>query len=378
MRRSWKTSKFFFASVSFLSILLLLSLPSIGFTGPKKLEVFDPPGKDPTKHVVPATEKDFWFIDQDRKPYTECWYYLAVAENGTIFFCHFTLLRINWLINEYTLDFGLTLPDGKSLFFANGFKKSQVKFATDRFEVKVGPNWVKGPIAEQKLHIEELGYIIDLAFKEQVQPFREGNGKIYLDKAKDNYLDITFEPAMRFEGTIETEGKKQPIKGWAYRDHVRQTFIATDFAKQLRAFRVNLGELFISALEYYPIPEFTPNRVPVLIVTYKNKLLHLSNSYDFTTTAEYKDPKTATKVPRSFKLTDQEGAFHLECSTNGKLLQRIDYLESVNALLKKALKWAGIRSYGYVFEEEAKCKIDSPEISGTYSGKGVLEVLDSE
>ena len=355
---------------------LVLLLSSSGRADPTQLQIFEGPAKTPTENVVKAKESDLAF--NDKKPYAECWFYLAVAEDGTVFYTHFNLMKISWMVKKNSIDFGLNPPGGENEFFASGYDDDVTHAATDKLDIAMGKNTLKGNLAGQKIHIEEKGTVIDLSFSAQVPAFREGDGKIWMNKKKDKYLALTVQPAMRFEGTISRDGKKRTLKGWAYSDHVRQTVIPTDFAKQVRSYRIDFGDVFISAMEYYPITDYLPSRVPLLVVTHKDKVIHVSLNYESKPTAEYTDPKTSTKVPQSFVLTDKNGSFHLECTAQGKQIQRIDYLASVSGMLRKSMQLLGYKSYGYIFDEKTECKLESPEVSGTYAGKGVLEVLMSE
>jgi hypothetical protein len=362
-------------AASLLFALLCVSPASADTT---ELQSFHPDGAHHLRNAPPVQEKDLWFQDLSRKPYSECWYYLAVAQDGTIFFCHFNLVRINFLVKQYALDFNLFLPDGTRHFFADSFEGKEVEWGTDRFFVKLGPNRIQGTLERQVMHIEELGYTLDLTFFRKVDPLRDGTGRIFLDPEKRDYLDITYQPDLKVEGTLKQKNLQVPLTGWGYGDHVRQTFIPTDFAKVLYAFRVKVGEIFLTALEYHPEPTYRPARVPCLIVTYRDRLLAVSHDYTLKTTGTYTDPKRSTDVPEDFQLKDRAENFELECTAEGDLLQRVDLLASVKSFQKSVLELFGIRSFSYVFEEKTRCTVRSPDVSGTFQGTGVLEVLVSE
>lgn len=363
------------------ALALVLAAPD--FTGaradPAELEVFHPPRpQHHTRNAPPVVDADLRFRDEDRKPYGECWYYLAVADDGTLFFCHFNLMRVNFLLKQYSLDFSLYLPDGTRHFFADGFEKGEMEAATDRFQVRLGPNRVGGTLEKQQVHIEELGYTLDLTFTPRIPALRDGSGRIFLDPKKKDYLDITYQPDLEVTGTLRHEGRTVPFSGWGYSDHVRQTFIPTDFAKVLYAFRAKVGDVFLTALEYHPEPGFTPRRVPSLIVTWRDRLLMVSHAYSLEATETYRDEKRSKEVPQSFRLEDRTDGFELECTAQGELLKRVDLLASVSPFQKKVLDLIGIRSFSYIFEEATRCTVKAPEVSGTFEGTGILEVLVSD
>jgi hypothetical protein len=83
-------------------------------------------------------------------------------------------------------------------------------------------------------------------------------------------------------------------------------------------------------------------------------------------------------VPQDFRLTEQTEDFELDCTAEGKPLKRVDLLASVSTLQKKVLEIFGVRSYSYVFEETTSCRFRNPEMSTTFHGKGVFEVLVSD
>ena len=356
----------------------LLFLPIAARTDPKEIEVFESPRTSSLKNVREAQAKDLYYQDVDRKPFEQCWYYLAVADDGTVFFCHFNAVKVNFAIKVYSLDFELCLPHLGDHFFAHAYKEDEVKWATDRLFLQMGKNRVEGTLKEQKIHIEEVDYVVDLNFQATVPAFREGSGKIYLDHEKKDYMDMTFQPAMRFEGTIKTKGETRPIKGWAYSDHLAATFITTDLAKSLDSVRIHAGDLFISAFEFHTVPKYLPHRIPILMVIYKGQLIYWGNDFQFNATRTYEDAETGLEAPKNFTLERHDGSFNLECSGRGTLLQRVDALATVNAVVRKLLKLAGISSYAYVFREDVQCKIDAPKASGTFKGDGILEALYSK
>jgi len=379
-RSSNPTPDFLFPALIIATALVcsLLSLPN-AWGGPTELEVFHPTLTHHQRNAPPVQEKDLWFRDESRRPYGECWYFLAMAQDGTLFFCHFNLMRINFLIKQYALDFSLYLPDGTRHFFADSFEKDDLDIATDRLLVKFGPNRITGTLDRQQLHIDELGYVIDLTFTPRVAALRDGSGRIYLSPKKKEYMDITYQPDLKVKGTIKHKGKEVSLSGWGYSDHVRQTFLPTDFGKVLYAYRVKVGEVFITALEYHPEPKkYSPGRVPSMIVTYRDKLVMVSHDYTLQVTETYTDEKRSTEVPQSFLLKDRAEGFELECTAEGELLKRVDLLAAVSSFQKKVLDLFGIRSFSYIFDEKTSCRIQSPEVSGDFQGTGILEVLVSD
>ncbi len=362
------------AAALFLSLAFLAN----AWGEPTELQIFHPPETHHLRNAPPVQEKDLWFEDLSRKPYSECWYYLFAARDGTLFFCHINLVKINFFVKQYALDFNLYLPDGTRHFFADSFEKKDVEWATDRFSVKLGPNRISGSLDRQQLHIEELGYTLDLAFTQRVAPLRDGSGRIYLDPDRKDYLDITYQPDLKVKGTLKENDRVVPLEGWGYSDHVRQTFIPTEFAKVLYAYRAKVGEIFLTALEYHPEPKYRPDRVPSLIVTYRDRLLNVSHDYTLQVTGTHSDEKRSTEVPEDFILKDRADNFELECTAEGDLLKRVDLLASVSSFQKKVLELFGIHSFSYIFEEKTRCRIQSPEVSGTFQGTGILEVLVSD
>ncbi|MEJ1342303.1 MAG: hypothetical protein RPU14_09575, partial [Candidatus Sedimenticola sp. (ex Thyasira tokunagai)] len=48
----------------------------------------------------------------------------------------------------------------------------------------------------QRLHIEEEDFTVDLNFTPRAPAFRDGDGRIYLDQGKKDYMDVTYQPYM--------------------------------------------------------------------------------------------------------------------------------------------------------------------------------------
>lgn len=357
---------------------LAFALPSRA-SEPSPLFVFHDPGSPHVDLNAGVDARHLWYEDLSRTPYSECWYYLFFGEDGTIFFCHINLARMTSLVPaQYSLDFNLIVPGAEPVFFGDSYKKGAVEWKTDRLFVKLGPNVLQGDLDRQTLHIEELGYRIDLAFDRQVAPYRDGCGRIYLDRRRTNYLDIMYQPSMNVSGHLQSDGKTSTLKGWGYADHVRQTFIPTTFAKTLYAFRIRMGDLFITCLEYFPNAEFRRDRVATMIVAHRDKILHVSHDYSLDPTQWHKDHHTGAQVPASFTLAERTTGFTLEGTAQGDLLQRVDLLGAVKPFQKKILQLVGIRSYSYVFKERVSCKLYCPEAQGLFSGTGLFEVVVSD
>jgi len=138
------------------------------------------------------------------------------------------------------------------------------------------------------------------------------------------------------------------------------------------------GDLHITALEYHSTPAYEPRRIPTLIVAHRDRIIAVSHAYTLEPKDLYTDPDRSTEVPRGFVLKDRGESFALDCDAQGRLLERVDILSNVGSVQKKILDLFGIRSFSYIFEEKTRCTVRSPEVSGTFQGRGVLEVMVSE
>jgi len=354
---------------------LLLALFTSAAVVSGEILFFHPKGVIHDLDDLSVKEDTLWYQPQDRKPYSESWYYLSVNEAGAVFLCHFTLAKINLFFEQYTVDFGIYLPDGTTHHFAKNYDKNDIVGATDRFYVKLGKNTLGGTLENQRLHIEEEDFIVDLSFTPEVPAFRDGDGRIYLDGGKQDYMDVTYQPSMRVQGNISIGSRMINWGGWGYADHVRQTFIPTDFASLLYAFRVKMGDLFITTLDYFPNPGIHPERLSSLIVAYKDRILHVGHDYRLEEIALHADPERGISVPKDFQLTEQTGAFKLSCTSTGEILQRVDLLGTIGSFKRSVLSFIGVSSFNYIFSEDVDCQLRSPEVSGSFSGKGVLEVV---
>ncbi|MES9903742.1 MAG: lipocalin-like domain-containing protein, partial [Sedimenticola sp.] len=312
---------------------------------------------------------------QNRKPYSEFWYYLSVNEAGAVIISHFSLAKINLFFEQFTVDFGIYLPDGTTHYYSQSYVRSEVESESDRFHIKLRENTLGGTLESQRLQIKDDNVAVDLRFDSEVPAYRDGDGRIYLDKGKQDYMDVTYQPAMRVEGDITIGEQRIQWRGWGYADHVRQTFIPTEFAGRLYAFRVKMGDLFISSLDYFTNPGIQPRRLPSLMVTYKDRIIHVGHDYHLEETATYEDSERGISVPSGFRLSGKSGTFEISCSVVGKLLQRVDLLSTMGTFKRSILSFAGVSSFDYIFSEDVECRVASSEVSGLFSGKGVLEVV---
>ncbi|MEJ1385136.1 MAG: lipocalin-like domain-containing protein, partial [Candidatus Sedimenticola sp. (ex Thyasira tokunagai)] len=206
-----------------------------------ELHFFHPEGEIHELDHLSVEETALRYQPQDRRPYSESWYYLGVNEAGALFISHFSLARINIFFEQYTVDFGVYLPDGTAYYRTKSYLKSDIEVETDQFQIKLGKNSLGGTLENQRLHIEEEDFTVDLNFTPRAPAFRDGDGRIYLDQGKKDYMDVTYQPSMEVEGEVTIGDRTIQWKGWGYADHVRQTFLPNEFADRLYAFRVKMG-----------------------------------------------------------------------------------------------------------------------------------------
>ncbi|MEI6363962.1 MAG: hypothetical protein WCP95_17740 [Actinomycetes bacterium] len=97
---------------------------------------------------------------------------------------------------------------------------SRFSAATDTCDVKIGPNWVKGDLAEYTMHVEGDECVIDLTLTRGAPSWRPGGGVSFFDKAKTEFLAwVAPVPFGVVTGTITEGGTTRTLNGTGYHDH---------------------------------------------------------------------------------------------------------------------------------------------------------------
>jgi hypothetical protein len=111
-------------------------------------------------------------------------------------------------------------PDGSRTHLEPVFSSDEFAAATDRCDVRIGPNSVSGDLEEYRLHLEVDGLTADVAITRRAPSWRPGAGITYFDSARQHYLAwVVPVPYGTVEATITENGATARLTGSAYHDH---------------------------------------------------------------------------------------------------------------------------------------------------------------
>jgi hypothetical protein len=112
------------------------------------------------------------------------------------------------------------LADGTRLHLEPTFPASEFHAATDRCDVRIGPNTVTGDLDHYVLHVEGDGIVADVTIDREAPSWRPGAGINYFDSARTHYLAwVVRVPYGRVSATITESGATSQVSGSAYHDH---------------------------------------------------------------------------------------------------------------------------------------------------------------
>ncbi|WP_125132542.1 hypothetical protein [Microbacterium sp. 10M-3C3] len=110
--------------------------------------------------------------------------------------------------------------DGSRSHVEPVFAAADFAAATDRCDVRIGPNTVSGDLDAYDLHIEVDGLRADVRIERQAPSWRPGAGITYFDAHKKHYLAwVVPVPYGTATATIEEDGVTSTVRGTAYHDH---------------------------------------------------------------------------------------------------------------------------------------------------------------
>lgn len=112
------------------------------------------------------------------------------------------------------------LPDGTKRHLEPTFAASDFSAATNRCDVRIGPNSVSGDLRTYTLHVETEDITADLTISRAAPSWRPGAGISYFDSAKKHYLAwVVPVPYGTVSATITEAGTTTQRTGSAYHDH---------------------------------------------------------------------------------------------------------------------------------------------------------------
>jgi len=273
-------------------------------------------------------------------PHTEGIYLQFDSENGYDFYSHFIFADLGRFLNKSMIDYKLHYPDGTYKVFGTKFDREECSFARDRFEWKIGPNWLKGDSALHRLHIDSGPLKLEINLKPLVPFYRVGdNGMIYVEPKRKQYMQLTYFPLYEANGSIRDGNTVIPISGWGYGNYSTTNFNlygATSLHTALRWQKDGLGFDFH---DYQAPPQFGGNWFGVLMVYEQGKLIQVNQNYTKQILEKVIEPKTGIKVPIGYCLTSKAQGVTVKIEFTGvKLTDYNDPLVWLGSLEKKLIQ----------------------------------------
>ncbi|MFF2050999.1 hypothetical protein ACFVU2_05300 [Leifsonia sp. NPDC058194] len=112
------------------------------------------------------------------------------------------------------------LADGTRLHLEPHYEATDFSAATDRCDVRIGPNSVTGDLDHYRIHIETEGITADVTIDRAAPSWRPGAGINYFDSARTHFLAwVVPVPYGTVSATITQDGATTSVTGSAYHDH---------------------------------------------------------------------------------------------------------------------------------------------------------------
>ena len=152
----------------------------------------------------------------------EWWYFDATLDDGsTLVIAFFTKQMIDVgkpLAPHVTIQ--CDRPDDSHIDITTPVYADAFSAATDRCDVRVGPNTFRGDLHEYVIHAEGEGVVVDVTLTGQVRPWRPATGHLLFGPRGDEmFAWLPSVPQGRVTATITVAGSTETLAGIGYHDH---------------------------------------------------------------------------------------------------------------------------------------------------------------
>jgi predicted secreted hydrolase len=171
------------------------------------------------EHVI-AVWEDGYRAHDDAAHTFEWWYFDMQLDDGSTVVATFS--NKPHVAPDGPLEPSVLLiyhgPDGTKSRTVLAYE--QFSAATERCDVRIGPNTVVGDLDSYAIHLESEGLSIDLTLTRGAPSWRPGAGVSFFDAAQTQYLSwVVPVPYGTVSGTITEKGASRPVTGTGYHDH---------------------------------------------------------------------------------------------------------------------------------------------------------------
>ena len=164
-------------------------------------------------------EKHFALMPMYGEPVTgQWWFHQAVFDNGWT-------VQINFMIMNWIPDVWLELqsPDGVTTVKHFLHAPEDLRYVPEVHDISFGRSRIHGKWPNYEMHVEEEGFVCDLAFEEVTQSVFMPPDGVFVGRmqspATPVYLGYAVHPRSLVSGKMIVEGKEISVKGEGYHDH---------------------------------------------------------------------------------------------------------------------------------------------------------------
>lgn len=292
---------------------------------------------DPDAIKIPLTEPVFTTTSRSMYEF-EGNFYMSQFNDGwismvTVFVWKMASMR-GW--GSYAL---VISPENKRYFSRYQFDEKKVVVAGDHLFFKEGDNMIEGKgDGIYRIKLKYPGFACDLTYKNNVPPWRPGNGYAYYEANKKSYgYNIITSPWADVSGSITLPDKSLTVNGEGYSDWGRGSSFPTKLSPYLYSIRTfsppgtpREDRWMFGLLETQLNPSFGNKRMPYLHLAHNNKIVLATKFYNIEPTGWKKGADTPYDYPTRFRITARDKGWVLDGEyVTGELFDFLDVLQQL-------------------------------------------------
>jgi hypothetical protein len=259
----------------------------------------------------------------------EWWYFDGHFGDGSTVIITFNTKPMHALAGPLApkVDLWLTRPDGRQTHSVIEYHAGTFSAATDRCDVRIGPNRASGDLANYTVHAEGDGVAVDLTLARVVSSWRPGTGKIYYDEERTHYFAwLPSVPYGVVQATLTYDGSSHQVDGAGYHDHNWGNVSLPDVVHHWYWGRAHVGNYSVIFAEITATDAYGYARVPLFMFA-RDKTLLTTDGAPLTLTTDLHGAPDAEHYPGWIDVNwqDSRGSVHLA-------LRHPSVIESVNLL----------------------------------------------
>lgn len=269
-------------------------------------------------------------------------------------------------------------PDGERVKVMPEFAPGEFSAATDRCDVRIGPNSVSGDLASYVLHVSVEGLTLDLTVTRESPSWRPGAAVSYFNHAKTKYLAwVVPVPYGNVTGTISRDGQTRAVAGQMYHDHNWGNAVMGSMLDHWYWGRARIGDFTLIFTQMVTVTVFGLGgiKLPVFMLAKGDRILTDDGlPLRLTTTDDTPGPGGQT-YPRSITLQWQRDDEHATLRiSKPELIEALDMTEDMSAWRRTVAHLFGKPMY-YDFEADIDLDVDMAGVAARESGRVLYEKM---